>query len=542
MQKLLGKKLSVDELQELLTYAKGDLEDYDKTLDEVKVDFGDTNLPYLWSIEGIARLLKGILGKEKGIPPLKINKENYKIVVENSVTPIRPFISAFVAKDCKIDEYIIRQMIQLQEKLCETYGMKRKKVAIGIYDNTKIHFPIHYKAIQPDKIRFTPLEFNKELDLKEILEEHPKGQEYAWILEGQSKYPILIDSEKNVLSFPPIINAEETGKVTESNTELFIEVTGDDLNAVELANNIFAYALHDRGFKIFSVDIKYPNKKITTPFVFNDSIKVGKGSVEKVLGISLNEAEIKKLLEKQRYDYTAGKVLIPPYRKDIMHEVDVIEDIGIAYGYNNIEEDYSLSFTIGSTRKIGTFINSLREIMTGLGFQEIMSTILSSKNLLYNKMEIEDFGSVELQDPTSENYSVIRSWLTPIVMDVLARNKHVEYPQRVFEQGLVTVRNDNKIIDYEGLAGVIIEEKADFTKIKQALDVVMRLVNVDYEIEETDHTSFIKGRVGRVIVYGTAVAYIGEISPQVLSNFNLEMPAVAFELNVTELYRAIKNK
>jgi phenylalanyl-tRNA synthetase beta chain len=381
-----------------------------------------------------------------------------------------------------------------------------------------------------------PLEFKKEMDLKEILEEHPKGQEYAWILEGFEKYPILMDESNNVLSFPPIINSNDTGKLETNDKDIFFEVTGTDLDSVLVACNIFAYAMSDRGFKIFSVDVKYPDKKITTPLIANDSIKLNKESIKKLLGLDLKDSEIKSLLEKQRYEYESGKVLIPSYRRDILHENDVIEDILIAYGYNNIEELPLTSYTPGSTKNIINFIDKIREIMIGLGFQEVMNQILSNKNLLYNLMEIEDFGTIEIQNPSSELYSCVRTWLLPLSMDILSKNKHVEYPQNIFEQGLVTIKTDGKIIDNEKIAVVSISEKGDYTKIKQVIDCLMRSISVEYNIEELDHKSFIPGRVGKILVNNKEVGLIGEVSPKVIHNFSLDMPVVSFELNISELF------
>lgn len=273
--------------------------------------------------------------------------------------------------------------------------------------------------------------------------------------------------------------------------------------------------------------------------MFDDSIKLNKDNVKKLTGLDLKDSEIKTLLEKQRYDYTSGKVLIPCYRKDILHENDVIEDIMISYGYNNIEELPLTSYTPGSIKKIVIFIDKIRELMIGLGCQEIMSQILSNKNILYNQMEIDDTGTIELQNPTSELYCVVRTWLTPILMDVLSKNKHVEYPQNIFEQGLVTIKSDGKIIDQEKIAAVSIAEKADYTKIKQILDYLLRMLDIEYSIEELEHKSFIEGRVGKIMVKGKNVGIMGEISPKVIYNFNLDVPIVAFELNLSELFDLI---
>lgn len=212
LENLVGKKIKIEELAELLHYAKGDFESYDKETDEVKADFGDTNLPYLWSVEGIAILLKGILKIEKGTPKIKIKESDETINVDSNIKQIRPYIAGFSAKGKKVDDYLIKQIIQLQEKLCENYGGKRERIAIGVYSHKKIKFPITYKAIDPEGIEFIPLEFKKKMTPQEILEEHPTGKSYARLMENFKKYPILIDADDNVLSFPPIINSNEDRK------------------------------------------------------------------------------------------------------------------------------------------------------------------------------------------------------------------------------------------------------------------------------------------------------------------------------------------
>jgi phenylalanyl-tRNA synthetase beta chain len=542
LQNLVGKKLTIEEVSKLVEYGKGELENYNKEEDEVSIEFGDTNLPYLWSIEGVARLIKGVLNIQTGIPEIEIKKGDYKLIVDKSVTPIRPYIAAFVAKGHKVDDYLIKQMVQLQEKLCESYGRRRLKVAIGIYSYDKIKFPIHYKSTEPESIKFTPLEFKKEMTQQEILDEHPKGKEYAWTLKGYKKYPILIDSADEVLSFPPIINSNLTGKVESGEEHLFIEATGNDLEANLLAINILAQAFYERGFEIYSVDIKYPDKKITTPLLFKDKIKITKEQIKNLLGLELKNTEIKNLLEKANYQVNNLTIQIPPYRKDILHPVDIIEDIGIMYGYDNIKELPLTEYTIGETSPMVKFRNKVRELLVGLGFQEIASPILTNKTILYDKMNIKDFGTIELTNFMSETYSCIRTWILPILMDFLSKNKHIEYPQKAFEQGLVTVKKGNEVIDYERVAVVSANEKADYTEIRQVLDYLLRNLNLEYTIEEVDHDSFIPGRVGRVIVNNKKVAYLGEMNPKVLQNKGLEVPVVGLELNLTELFESINKE
>jgi len=540
---LVGKDIKIEELAELLEKGKGELDSYDEENDEVSVSFGDTNLPYLWSVEGVARLIKGLIGKQKGIPTIEIFKESQHVLnVDKSVKQIRPFIAAFVAKGCKVNDYSIKQMIDLQEKFCDSYGRKRKKVAIGVYNYNKIKFPITYKATDKESIKFTPLEYKKEMTQQEILEDHPTGKEYAHLLEGFDKYPILVDFTGAVLSFPPIINSDYSGKIEIGDEDLFFEATGEDLDSVLLAANIFAQAFYERGYKIYSVEVSYPDQDhdvITTPFLFDESIKISPLQVKKLLGLELKEEDIKSLLEKMQFGYNKGVVKIPNYRRDIIHPVDVIEDVAISYGYKNIEMHHMKSYTVGETFPIVKFVNKVRDIIVGSGYQEVFSAILSNKELLSNKMNIKELELVELKEYMSERYSVVRNWILPILMDVLSKNKSVEYPQKIFEEGLVTIKKKEEVKDIHRIALVSAHKNSDYTEARQALDALFRAFDIEYTIEETEHDSFIEGRVGRVIVNGKKVAYIGEINPKVISNFELNVPVCGFELNLTDLFEII---
>ncbi|MFC1697531.1 phenylalanine--tRNA ligase subunit beta [Nanoarchaeota archaeon] len=539
LNNLVGKNLKIEEVEDLVEFGKGELEEYDKKTDEAKVNFDDTNLPYLWSVEGAARLIKGVLGKNKGIPKIKIHDSSYELIVDKSVKKVRPYICSFIAKGHKIDDYLIKQIIQLQEKLCESFGRKRLKAAIGIYSYDKITFPIKYKAVDPESIEFKPLEWKRPMTQQEILESHPAGQKYAWILESAKKYPILIDSKNEVLSFPPIINSNTTGKIEIGEENLFFEVTGTDMETINIATNIFAQALHDRGFKIYSIKIKYDNKTIKTPLIKHEKIKVKKERIKELTGLDLKETEIKKLLQKAQFEYDKGNVLIPHYRADIIHDIDVIEEVAIMYDFNKIPTLPLTSYTIGESTKLMEFIDIIRNLIVGFGYQETMSPILSSKEIIFEKMNVEEFSVIEIEEFMTESYSVVRNWLLPTLMEILSKNKHVEYPQKIFEQGLVTVKKKENIIDYERIAVASAHQNSDYTEIKQILDYVLRMLNVEYDMRETKHDSFIEGRVARVSVKGKDIAYIGELHPQVLKNFDLDMPVAAFELNISELYDLI---
>ena len=301
---------------------------------------------------------------------------------------------------------------------------------------------------------------------------------------------------------------------------------------MHLAANIFAQALHDRGFAIEALRIQYPHRKVLTPYEFRESVPVTPAMAQSVLGISLTKAELSRLLERMGYAYTQGRAHVPFYRQDILHSVDVLEDVAISYGYARITPLPLASYTTGEAHPLVGLVNTARDLMLGIQFQEVMSPILSNKAVLYEKTSLPDPGTIEIKDYMSETFSVVRTWLVPLLLDILAKNRHEEYPQRIFEQGLITTKDAR---DFERLAAVSAHEKANYTEMRQVLDALLAGLGATTRVEETDHPSFIPGRAARVTVNGATVALVGEIHPRVLAAFGLEVPVAAFELNLTEL-------
>ncbi|MBI2175888.1 phenylalanine--tRNA ligase subunit beta [Candidatus Woesearchaeota archaeon] len=531
-QQLLGKKMSLEQFEDNLTlYAKAEVEKYDKAKDEVTVKLDDTNLPYTWCPEGLARFFKGILGLSKGLQKPTVKSSSYKVIVDSSVKHVRPYIAAFVAKGRKLDDYLLKQIIQMQEKFCEGYGRRRQKVSIGLYAYKKITFPVHYKAVEPSSARFTPLEYDRLLNLRQILELHPKGRQYAWILRDAAKYPLLEDDKGEILSFPPIINSSSTGRLEVGDSDMLFEATGTDEESVNLAANIFAHNLFERGFEVFSVTVSYGGRNSITPQQKTEKISITPETVEEVTGLKLTAAQVRQLLAKAGYDSSGSFAIVPPYRADIMHAVDVAEDVAIAYGFDKIPDEPLKSYTIGLPHPSVQKINKLRKSVVAMGFQEVFSHILTDKGSV-----VGSAGIIELGNYMSETYSAVRNSLLPQLLDVLSRNKHADYPQKIFEEGIIAAREGSGITEWHSMALASAHSKADFTEMKQYLSSLLASAAAKLEIRPAEHPAFIKGRAGSIIMDGKPVGLIGEISPAILAKWGIEMPAAAVEINLDFLF------
>jgi len=535
LSELVGAKISYKDMENLISYLKGEIEGYDKKENLITVDLDDTNLPFLWSVEGIARVFRGVLNKKKK-SVLKLKSSPFSVVVHPSVSKLRPYTAFFVAKGKPLSDFSLKQLIQLQEKLADGYGKKRKLISIGLYSFENIKFPIHFKAFSPDEIKFTPLDFDKKLSLREVLKRHPKSNSYGFVLKDFSKYPVFVDDKNDVLSLVPIINSEETGRLSVGDSSFIFEVSGVDKEFVDLACNIFAYALSDRGYEISSVNVKYPGKVVKTPTPLNNSIKVNLDKVNSLLGLNLTKTSFKSLIEKAGFELSgSGVVKIPDYRADILNEVDVIEDVAIMYGYHNIKPLNVFSHTVGSRLPISSLCNKVVDLLVGAGFQEVLSPMLSNKRLLYDMMNHKDIGTVEIEEFMSENFNVVRTSILPILFSVLSRNKHDSFPQKLFERGLVTTLNKSEAVDKEVVSVVIADKSANYLTIKQVLDFLMQRLGFNFSVKHCKNTSFIENRVAEIIVNKKVVGFIGEVNPIVIKNFDLSVPVVCFELSLSDL-------
>ncbi len=536
---LVGKELSDEELSEQIPMIGTDLENVGETEIDVEVF---PNRPDMLSEQGFARAFSAFIGEKIGLRTYTVKPSGSKVIIDPSVAAVRPYTACALVKNLKFDDEKIREVIQIQEKLHVTFGRNRKKLAIGLYPLEKIKLPIKYFAEDPNKVKFQPLESEQEMSAIQILSKHPAGRDYGHLLEGKDKFPFFSDADGAILSMPPIINSHRTGKIGKDTTEVFIECSGFDLNTCNICLNIIVTALADMGADIYSMELEYSEGKKITPDLDARRIKLDVPFINRWLGLELTEDQMSELLAKMGYGFDSGFVLVPAYRADILHMVDIAEDAAIAYGYENFEPEIPNVATIGEEAPIEVFRRRIADILVGIGLLETNTYNLTNAEDQNTKMGV-DIKLAELESAVNTDYNVLRAWMIPSLMKVLQDNKSNEYPQNIFETGTcfkLDETTETGVNEFLRVAVTLCGAEVDFTRIKQVLDCLFDAASVEYESRETEHPSFISGRVARISVAGIDVAYIGEVNPQVLEDWGVEMPVAAFELNLTELYKHLK--
>lgn len=502
---------------------------------EIEIEV-NPNRPDLIPLQGLVRAFKTFQGKTK-LKKYSINKpeKNYKVVVDKSVKEIRPDTVCAIVKNLELDNEKIKDLVNVQEKIHSTMGRNRKKLAIGIYPLDKIKFPLRYEAKNPLNIKFTPLGSEKEMNAQQILKRHVTGKEYAHLLKGKQKFPIFTDANKKILSLPPIINSNETGKIVENTKDLFIECTGFNTDTLNKTLNILVTSLIDMGGTAYSMKIEDRKKQIT-PDLTTEKMKISLENVNKLLGINLKEKEMVNLLNKMGHKYKKGFALVSAWRTDILHEVDLIEDIAIAYGYDNFDSEIPELSTIGEESRENKLKSKIAELLIGLNLLEISSYHLMKKEEV-KKMKLKNV--LEVENSKTE-YKVLRQDLLSSVLRVLSKNKDKEYPQNIFEIGKVFSQDESKETGINEQTNLIIAlTPGNFTEIKQHLEYLGKMLDLSYNIKETIQQGFIEGRTGSIILHDKEIGHFGEVHPNTLKTWNLKMPLAILELNLDEIIEKI---
>jgi len=553
---LLGVELerNLEKIDDVLAFVKGEVKAFDEDKDILTIEIKDTNRPDLWNVEGLARTLRGFLGLEGGIKNYTtVGNSGVEVHVNVGLWRIRPYIACAVIRGLNLSDSVIRELMRLQDKLDQTYGRNRRRTSIGLYNFDLITPPLYYSVAKPKEVSLVPLGFKQKMNLEEILEKHPKGIEYGSIVRNFDVYPVLLDSKKRVLSFPPIINSNDLGRITPETKNVLVEVTGTVHETVLNTLNIVVFSLIDRGGKAYSTTIKYAyggkNKNVVTPKIKSWTMHLNVEYVNRILGLKLTANQIAKLLETARFqvEKTNGNSLlvrVPAYRIDVMHPIDLVEDVAIAYDYNNIKPLWRRLPTTGATTPQTELYDFARETMIGLGFQEILTYTLTNKQTLFYKMNLKPEKTVEVANPKVQTFTCLRNWILPSLMEFLSNNLHVEYPQKIFELGTVIIpdnKKETRTREEQRLAAATTHANAGFTEIKSVLDSFFTNLNLEWQITETVHPSFITGRVGRVKIDRANVGVIGEVHPKVLEAWGLENPVAAFELNMSRIYGLTKH-
>ena len=552
ISRLMGfdNPLTPQELDDILAFCISEVDSEPEGPDEnghtkISIDIKTSNRADLWSAEGLARTIRG-MNLEPGLPPLDMEPSGYEIDVNSKLKGIRPYIAAAVIRGLELDNFLIKQMIQMQDKLDFSYGRKRKRTSIGIYNINMLESPIKYEIVDRT-FKFQPLQFDKKITVDEIFEQHPKGIEYRSILENHEQVPMLYDVNNQVLSMPPIINSNDVGRVTTETTDVLIEVTGTSFDATNVVMNIVAQALRDRGGQLYSVRINYPDSygivNETTPHSLPLELEINPQQINDYLGTKFTKDQMIELLRKRCHDVKVSKrkmiVLSPPWRKEILHWVDISEEIAIAADYTTLPVTDANVVTTGKLDPSTEDELMVRQVLVGMNLIEVLNYTLTDRETIGSKINRSDKwvdeNCIEISNPVSLTRAFFRPDLLSGLLRFSSRNTHVEYPHRIYETGEVVLQHGDDTVTKIHTSVLLSGAEETFETINRILDTLFRLLEVEYSLNELDSNYYLKGRSASIQFNGDSIGHIGEIHPSILENYGIEVPTVGLEIDLSLL-------
>ncbi|MEA3190067.1 MAG: phenylalanyl-tRNA synthetase beta chain [Thermoplasmata archaeon] len=534
--RLIGKKVPTQELAERMPMMGGDL---DKVVGDAITIEWFPNRPDLLVLEGTGRALRAFLDVKPGLPEYPVAPPKTELRVDPMVQAVRPYAALCFVRGVPFDDAYVQAVIDAQEKLTFSPGRKRRKVAIGVHDASGLKGPFKYTCVGPSEKPFTPLNDTAPRTPEQILRNHPKGLEYGHLLpqpRASSKtFPVFLDGDGQVLSMPPIINAARTA-VTAKTRDLLLDVTGTDLRSVKQTIALLATCFAERGGAIEAVSVHDGSGAWTCPELKPSEHVLHTDDVAALLGLHWTGDQVAACLRRMGHEATAYDnkvhVKVGAWRQDILHPVDLLEDVGIGFGFDRFPGDLPTTQTFAARLPLQDLEDALRSLMVGHGWHEARTLTLSDTKQQWTHWGDEPRRAVTVLNPVVEDQTLLRQQLVPSLLHVLANNRHRSLPQRLFEAGY-TVHDDRKAWrNHLHFAGVELSAKAGFSEAKGLVEALVRDARLDAVLEPGTRPGLIEGRQGRIVAHGIEVGWFGELHPDTLVAFGLGAPGYAFEMDL----------
>lgn len=376
--------------------AKKNLDNYSSNV-VYKIDV-PANRYDLLCVEGLSRAIRIFLGDMKEAPvyqALSPTDPRVKMtVIKQNCDTVRPYVVCAVLRNLQFDEHRYQSFIDLQDQLHRNLCRQRTLVAIGTHDLDQVEPPFKYDARPPSAINFIPLtpDDRGSIDAKSLLEIYETDpttkhlKPYVGIIKNEPLYPVIVDSQDCVLSLPPIINGSKS-KISLETSNVFIECTATDLTKANIVLDTMITMFSEYCSKPYtaeSVEVSYVDaegktvESYTTPVLSTRTEKASVQMINSLIGIELDASRMQQLCRKiqlgpatLRDSDAILEVTVPPTRSDILHPVDIAEDIGIAYGYNNILRKIPTTCTVGGEQPLNQLTDLLRDEIARAGYIEV---------------------------------------------------------------------------------------------------------------------------------------------------------------------------
>nr|CAB3463946.1 unnamed protein product [Digitaria exilis] len=562
----------------------GEVEGDDEVIYKIEVA---ANRYDLLCLEGLARALRVFIGTE-AIPVFRVSSIPHGSMIQMHVKPqtsqIRPHVVCAVLRGVTFDEARYNSFIDLQDKLHQNICRKRTLVAIGTHDLDTLLPPFSYEALPPHEINFVPLKQEESFRADKLMEFYKsdmKLKKFLHIIENSPVYPVIYDSNRTVLSLPPIINGAHSA-ITLRTRNVFIECTATDLTKAKIVLNTMVTMFSEYCENKFEVEpvevVNHDGSKTVYPDLSCYQMEAPLSDIVGPIGISLDEKQVVSLLNKMQLQAESHSskgepwisVSVPPTRSDILHARDLVEDVAIAYGYNNVPKSKPKCMTIGGRQPLNRFSDKIRAEVARAGYMEVLTFILSSHEENFDMLNRTDDKSkaVIIANPRTSEFEVrthqsallcvlnclysknserlvVRTSLMSCLLKTLKHNIDHPRPIKIFEVGDVVTLDPSRDVGASNnrrLAALYCNRVSGFEEIMGLVDSIVKIVRAPHVkfgekyYVPTDEPEFFPKRQCKIVtIDGKQVGYLGIVHAEVLRKFGIPDPCTFVEMDIEAL-------
>lgn len=399
------------------------------------------------------------------------------------------------------------------------------------------------------------------------------------LLDGQEVVlrpdTLVIADHYRALAIAGVMGGEHSG-VNASTQDLFLESAFFD--AIALAGTARSYGLHTDASHRYErgVDSKLARRAMERatallleivggqagPIVESvderclptvDPILLRAERVEQMLGLRLPGEQIVALLSALELGVTEQGpgcwcVTVPSHRFDISLEVDLIEELGRLYGYDQLPVRYPQArLAPEANPEARAELPALRRLLVARGYQEAITYSFIDPKLF------EQFSPgvqpLQLANPISSDMAAMRSTLWPGLVKALQYNLNRQQNRvRLFESGLRFVGQLEDLKQEPMLAGVVTgsrlpeawgngKEGIDFYDVKADVEALLGFAGDKnaYRFIADEHAALHPGQCARIERAGRLVGFVGSLHPQLASDLGIDQPVYLFELLLSEI-------
>ncbi len=265
--------------------------------------------------------------------------------------------------------------------------------------------------------------------------------------------------------------------------------------------------------------------------------------INHLLGTSIPKEDMVMYLNRLEIPVEDDTIIVPSFRPDLVRMVDIAEEVGRSYGYNEIPVTQFRTATHGGYSQEMKLEVKAGTLCRAMGYSEIITYSFTSPTV-FDQIRIPADSplrrAMRIQNPLGEDTSIMRTIALPSMLEILGRNNaYHNKAAKLYEIAKIYLPVEGQPLPEEPKMLVFgsYGEKETFFKLKGELEAVfagLRMKKARYTAEK-NNPSYHPGRCASISIDGVEIGVMGQVHPLVAKNYGIDSEVYCAELSFTKM-------